>query len=113
MEDDASIRETLADLLADEGYSVSCAANGAEAFALLSSDAAPSLILLDLMMPVMDGWTFRSLQRRDPRFAGIPVLVLSAGHGGDPHAVAGLGVDAFLAKPFDLDTLVSTVHRLC
>ncbi|BDG04041.1 response regulator [Anaeromyxobacter oryzae] len=113
VEDDLSIRETIAELLAEEGYAVTCAANGAEALDLLSSDAAPSLILLDLMMPVMDGWAFRSAQRRDPRLASIPVLVLSAGHGGDSVAVAGLGVDAFLAKPFDLDTLVSTVHRLC
>jgi CheY-like chemotaxis protein len=113
VEDDHAIRESIAELLADEGYAVACAANGAEALDLLMADAAPSLILLDLMMPVMDGWAFRSAQRQDPRFAGIPVLVLSAGYGRDATSVAGLGVDGFLAKPFDREALVSTVHRLC
>jgi CheY-like chemotaxis protein len=113
IEDDLSIREALAELLAEEGYAVACAANGAEALDLLALDAAPSLILLDLMMPVMNGWEFRSAQRQDPRLAQIPVLVLSASHAGDSGAVTGLGVNAFLQKPFDLETLVSTVQRFC
>lgn len=113
VEDDLAIRETIAELLQDEGYSVSCASNGAEALDRLASGDAPNLIVLDLMMPVMDGWAFRSVQRDDPRLSAIPVLVLSAGHGVDSRAVAGLGAEAFLPKPFDLSKFVDAVHRLC
>jgi CheY-like chemotaxis protein len=113
VEDDHAIRESIAELLADEGYTVACAANGAEALDLLLADTRPNLILLDLMMPVMDGWAFRSAQKKDPRLAGIPVLVLSAGYGRDSMTLAGLGVDGFLAKPFDREALVSSVLSLC
>jgi CheY-like chemotaxis protein len=113
VEDDYSIREALSELLAEEGYHVTCASNGAEALHALSGDAAPSLILLDLMMPVMDGWQFRTAQRLDPRLSSIQVLVLSASHGGGPGAPADLDAEGFLPKPFDVDTLVSAVHRLC
>jgi CheY-like chemotaxis protein len=113
VEDDLDIQSAVADLLEEEGFAVSCASNGAEALRLLDSADAPALIVLDLMMPVMDGWEFRSAQQRDPRLAGIPVLVVSASHGGDRSPVAGMGVDGFLAKPFDVDALMSTVHRLC
>lgn len=113
VEDDPSIRETIVELLQEDGYAVDSASNGAEALERLAGDAAPSLILLDLMMPVMDGWTFRSAQRRDPRLAEIPVLVISAGHGADTRSVSALGVSGFLPKPFDVDTLMENVHRLC
>ena len=113
VEDDLAIRETLCELLQEEGYAVAGASNGAEALRLLSEEGEPSLIVLDLMMPVMDGWAFRSAQRRDPRLARIPVLVLSAGHADGDRSLAGLGVQGFLPKPFDLDTFVDTVHRLC
>ena len=73
----------------------------------------PSVILLDLAMPVMDGWTFRAEQRRDPRIASIPTIVLSASLGGDPRALDGLAPAAALTKPFDLDRLIETVQRLC
>lgn len=113
VEDDTTIRETIAELLEDEGYAVSCAANGAEALAQLDAGSVPSLILLDLTMPVMDGWTFRSAQRSDPRLASIPTVVVSASHGADPRSLERLAPDAFLAKPFDLDRLIDTVGRLC
>lgn len=113
VEDDAAIRETLAEVLAGEGFAVSCASNGAEALDRLALETAPNVILLDLMMPVMDGWAFRDVQRLDPRLSGIPVLVLSASHGDDRAAIDALGAAAFLAKPYDLDDLIDTVHRLC
>jgi CheY-like chemotaxis protein len=113
VEDDIAIRQTLAELLADEGFEVACASNGAEALDHLSCSAAPSLILLDLAMPVMDGWKFRSAQREDPRLARIPTVVVSASHSADRRCVEELAPDAFLAKPFDLDSLMSTIHRLC
>lgn len=114
VEDDVAIRETIAELLQEEGYAVSCASNGAEALDRLAAvDQPPNLIVLDLMMPIMDGWAFRSVQRGDPRLSAIPVLVLSAGHGGDSRAVANLAAEAFLPKPFDLASFVDAVHRLC
>ncbi len=112
VEDDSTIRETLAELLADEGYGVTCAANGVEALALLGTEERPALILLDLMMPVMNGWDLRRALADDPRLAAIPVVVLSAAvaSGGRP---SDIGADEFLAKPFDLSTLLDTVQRLC
>lgn len=113
VEDDGAIRQTVAELLEEEGYEVACAVNGADALAQLERSAVPALILLDLTMPVMDGWTFRASQRRDPRLAAIPTVVLTASHAADPHAVDDLAPAAFLPKPFDLDRLIDTVHRLC
>ena len=113
VEDDFAIRETVAEVLVGEGFQVTCAANGAEALRRLDEAAdQPALILLDLMMPVMDGWEFRHAQRRDPRIAGIPVIVLSAGAGLEAR-VSGLAPAAFLPKPFELDHLLHAVGRLC
>ncbi len=113
VEDDADVRATLAELLEEEGYEVVCATNGAEALAELDAPAAPSAILLDLAMPVMDGWTFRSRQRSDPRLAAIPTVVISANLSSDAGAMGRLGADAVLPKPFDLGRLVETLQRLC
>jgi CheY-like chemotaxis protein len=111
VEDDFAIRETVTDVLESEGFRVTCAANGAEALERLGRAAAPpDLILLDLMMPVMDGWEFREAQQRDPRLAAIPVVVLSAGAGMEGR-LAGLSPDAFLPKPFELDHLLEAVKR--
>jgi CheY-like chemotaxis protein len=113
VEDDCAIRQTVAELLEEEGYQVECAVNGADALTRLERSEAPSLILLDLTMPVMDGWSFRAAQRRDPRLAAIPTVVLTASHTGDRRAADDLAPAAFLPKPFDLDRLIDTVHRLC
>jgi CheY-like chemotaxis protein len=79
VEDDEDIRESLAQVLRDEGYAVAAAANGREALAQLRSDEPrPDIILLDLMMPVMDGWQFRVAQQEDPQLAAIPVVILTA-----------------------------------
>ena len=79
VEDDSDLREALSEVLRDEGYSVESAADGREALDRLRRDLRPSLILLDLTMPVMNGWQFRAEQRRDPALSEIPVVVLSAG----------------------------------
>lgn len=113
VEDDSAIRQTVAELLEEEGYRVECAVNGADALARLEGSEAPALILLDLTMPVMDGWSFRATQRSDPRLAGIPTVVLTASLAGDARAMDDLAPAAFLPKPFDLDRLMDTVHRLC
>lgn len=111
VDDDPDLRHSLVEVLEDEGYEVSCANNGEEALRALAR-AAPNAILLDLTMPVMDGWTFRDVQRNDPRLAGIPTVVISAAYS-DGRAMEGLGADAFLAKPFELSRLTETLQRIC
>ena len=110
VEDDVAIRETIRELLEEEGLRVVGAANGMEALDRLKVGGAPCVILLDLMMPVMDGWAFRDAQRRDPDLAPIPVLVISADHGLD-RQVGALGAAGYLAKPFALEELLQAVHR--
>jgi CheY-like chemotaxis protein len=113
VEDDFAIRETVADVLQGEGFEVTCAANGAEALRRLGDGSAqPGLILLDLMMPVMDGWAFRSAQRQDPRISSIPVVLVSTGAGAEG-TIATLAPDAVLPKPFELDRLLELVGRYC
>jgi CheY-like chemotaxis protein len=112
VEDDFDIREALTQILEEEGYPVRGAANGKEALEVAASGPTPSLILLDLMMPVMNGWQFRAEQLQNPRLASVPVLVISA----DPHVqpkAATLGVAGLLKKPVSLDDLLAAVktHR--
>jgi CheY-like chemotaxis protein len=111
VEDDEALREALTETLADAGYRVVVATNGKEALERLRAPDAtmPSLILLDLMMPVMDGWQFRAEQRRDPVLAAIPVCVLSAAG----QAASNVTADCFLPKPTSLDMLLETVARFC
>jgi len=109
VEDDASIQRALASLLDDEGYRVSTASDGAEALTQLARDAAPDLILLDLRLPVMDGWSFRVAQRRDSRLAAIPVVAISAD--GSAHAEA-ISAAAFLHKPFNAADVLSAIRRV-
>ncbi len=106
VEDDADIREALGELLASAGYEIDEAANGLEGLAA-ARRARPDLIVLDLMMPVMDGWQFREAQERDPALAPIPVIVISASG-----PAASIAADTFLEKPFPLDRLVAEVARL-
>jgi CheY-like chemotaxis protein len=113
VDDDTAMRQTIVELLQEEGYTVTSASNGAEALARLEEGAEPSLILLDLTMPIMDGWSFREAQQSDPRLARIPTVVVSASHSADAKTLERLSADAFLAKPFNLDRLIDTVERLC
>ena len=110
VEDDLAIGEILRELLENAGYRVSWAANGEEALERLRLGGAPRVILLDLMMPVMDGIEFRAAQRRDPALAPIPVVVISADHALDAK-VGEMQVDDYLAKPFELGALLATVDR--
>jgi len=111
VEDDPDLREMMAHLLAFEGFEPRVASNGQEALQLLhAEDPAPNVIVLDLMMPVMDGWTFRERQRRDASLANIPVIVVTAA----PHAAVGaLDVDEVLSKPVDFDRLVDVIRTHC
>lgn len=106
VDDDTPIRTTIAEILGDEGYAVREAANGAAALAVLRTESdTPGLILLDLRMPVMDGFDFRARQLEDPALASIPVVVLSADS--DVFAKAAtLKTKAVLRKPIDLQALI-------
>jgi CheY-like chemotaxis protein len=110
VEDDADLRDMMAQLLALEGFRAHAAANGLEALEYLKKGDHPELILLDLMMPVMDGWEFRRRIAQDPALAPLPVVVLSALD--EPRAADVDGV-AFLKKPLDFDRLLDIVRRYC
>ena len=107
VDDDADIRETLSLILEDEGYDVQSAADGAAALAVLRSGPAPDVILLDLMMPVMNGWQFRDAQLKDLAFASVPVVVLSADSSLRDKASYFGGV--YLSKPVNIDSLLTTI----
>lgn len=112
IDDDRGIRDTLGGLLADEGYKVRLARNGVEALEFLRSGSLPSLILLDVSMPVLDGPGFRTEQLKDPALAAIPVVVLT---GSGPHDEAEdvPGAAGYLRKPFGLVQLLETVGAHC
>jgi CheY-like chemotaxis protein len=113
IDDDRDVREVLAELLVDQGYPVRCYANGAEALAALRRDADASLILLDLMMPVMNGWRFREEQSRDQRLAGIPVIAMSA-LADTPYAPPPVPRPlAVLVKPFNVEKLLARIAERC
>ena len=109
VEDDRDIREGLASVLSEEGFPVVTAANGLEAIDRLRTIAA-SLILLDLMMPVMSGWEFREAQRRDPALSRIPVVVITGDNDAKRKAEL-LGAAGYVSKPFDLDDVLTCVKR--
>jgi CheY-like chemotaxis protein len=111
IEDDSDIREDLAELLRDQGYRVVTARNGAEALEHLRSEP-PCLILLDLMMPVMDGWEFRRRMLADDRLANVPTVLLTGATEPEQHAFT-LNVDDVMTKPIRLDRLYATIDRYC
>jgi len=111
IEDDADVREMVATLLKTRGYESAVCADGVEAFAQLYAGLWPCMILLDLMMPKMDGWQFMEQLRAVPAFSRIPVVVLSAY--GSPEGVRSLGAADYLRKPFDPDALVAAVEQYC
>lgn len=110
VDDESSIRDVLSMALEDEGYDVRTAPNGREALNTLET-WLPHVIVLDLMMPVMDGWTFRSEQRSRGNAAQVPVVVLSAARDVHTHAES-LHASEVVPKPFDLEHLLGVVDRL-
>jgi CheY-like chemotaxis protein len=113
VDDDPAVRSALAEALEENGYEVACAADGDDALAQLHARPPPQVILLDLAMPVMDGWSFRDAQRRDPCLASIPTVVVSASLPAERGALEALAPAATLAKPFELERLIETLQRLC
>ena len=110
VEDDATIRSTLAEALAEEGYRVLTATNGLEGLQEVRT-GAPDAVLLDLMMPVLDGWGFLAQCRREQLCADTPVLVMSA-HLRLAEIAGELKVRGCITKPFDLDVLLGALERL-
>ena len=108
IDDDEEIRSALAEILELSGYDVAVAADGQEGVDLLAIGLAPAAIVIDLLLPRMDCWTFLTVLRDDPRLRVVPVLVTSAVAGEQPP-----GADAWLQKPFDLTQLDRAVARLC
>ena len=105
VDDDEDLRDSVAYVLRDEGYEVQTAANGKEALALLDTMPPPSVVLLDLMMPVMNGW--RTLEAIRERGHAPPVVVVSASVPPSPD-----GATAYLRKPLDVDTLLAQVNAV-
>jgi CheY-like chemotaxis protein len=110
VEDDAAIRETVSECLSSEGYRVDAVEHGAEALARLTSGERPALVLLDLVMPVMNGAELVARVRAEPALAALPVLLMTAAITAPREALPE--VDATLVKPFDLDDLLAAVARL-
>jgi CheY-like chemotaxis protein len=113
VDDDADMRDALATLLEEQHYDVVQAANGAEALRLLENGQANcNIILLDLMMPVMNGWDFRLHQKQRPALSNIPVVLMSSG-AQIAFAVDGLDVAAYVSKPVEIADLIEKVQRHC
>ena len=110
IDDDPGIRRLMTSFLKLEGFAPVTAANGKEALAYLRNGGVVDVILLDLRMPVMDGWTFRREQRRDPAIADIPVVVLS---GADAEHAPELAAAAWFDKPVSVSQVISVIPRLC
>ena len=105
VDDSNEIREVLVTLLGDAGYRVQEAQNGLEALQLLRAGCRPAVILLDLMMPVMDGWRFREEQANDSSIASIPVVVMTAGRPEESFPNTHT-----LRKPFDVDQVLDEIR---
>lgn len=112
VDDDPAIREWLKETLEDELYSVAIAANGRDALQYIAGHNRPCLILLDLMMPIMNGYEFLAEQRRQSALSDIPVVVFSA-FTAPENAAETLGVTEYLPKPVNMHRLLSLLQRYC
>jgi CheY-like chemotaxis protein len=112
VDDDIDVRRSLSDFLEDEGYSVAAASNGRIALDLLRGGGVrPAVILLDLMMPGMDGWDFRQAQLEDPALASVPVVVVTAS-GFSPETIhREFAPAAFVSKPIQPTVLLEAIDR--
>ena len=113
VDDDSAVRTALKELFETEGYDVAVAANGRAALNHLRVGVRPCVVLLDLMMPVMDGWDFRSEQLKDPTLKDIPVFILTAAGFSDVTIRAQFGSIPFVPKPPPHEELLALVRRVC
>jgi CheY-like chemotaxis protein len=109
IEDDVDLRDALTDVLELAGFRVTTASDGHTGLAMLRAGLAPDAIVLDLMMPVMDGYAFRAAQRSDPALARIPTVVSTADRRARPEGPLA-GVAAFVPKPMSADVIVRTLR---
>lgn len=110
VEDDRALRESLCEALEMEGYTAVCVENGQAALKYLAAGARPCMILLDLMMPVMDGWTFRQEMLKHQSWAAIPVIVMTAA---TQERAAAIASQAILYKPLHMSQVVHLVQEHC
>ena len=110
IDDDMDIRDSLAETLRVEGYEVLTAVDGSQALELLQKGLRPKLILLDLMMPVMNGWKFLETVHERPEYAAIPVVVSTAMTSKEDSVQFAA---AFIKKPMDLASLLDFVRKYC
>src|SRR5438105_1959580 len=108
VEDDGDLRETLADVLEAHGYRAVTATNGRDGLRQVRA-YEPDVVVLDLVMPLMDGWQFRLEQKRDPTIATIPVITMSAS---DSAAAATIDTDLYVRKPFSPEQLIEAVDTV-
>ena len=110
VEDNDDVREMMAVTLELEGHEVSTAANGRDALNQLRAGHRPCVILLDLMMPVMNGWEFRQAMENDPSLKSVPVVIVSAA---TAELIHGAQAAAYLPKPLDIEELLHVVGGFC
>lgn len=110
VDDDYDVRAAIAEILEDEGHAAVTAANGADALALLRRGIRPKLILLDLMMPVMDGEEFCRVWNQDPALRPIPIVIISAAGDASEKTQLCRGAKRLLQKPIRLSTLLESVE---
>ena len=113
VEDDAAICSSLGEALREEAFDVETAANGREALELLRAGTRPSAIVLDLMMPVMDGWDFRHEQMRDAKLRDIPVVVITAAGFSVESVRTQFGDVALIPKPVSFGDLLTALRTAC
>lgn len=109
LEDDDDVLESIRDVLLDAGYTVVEAKSGSEAMVALQQGPLPAAMIVDFMMAGMNGADFLKLCAADPRYAGIPSLVMSAGRAAE---LAAEGIDSYVSKPFRPEQLLSALERL-
>jgi CheY-like chemotaxis protein len=110
IEDDKEFRDMLRELLEEEQYRVVALSNGAEALEVLRGDTVPNVILLDVSMPVMDGFDFLRFRNDDPKLAAIPVVLVT---NAKPHERPTIGVNDVVRKPIDIDETLFAIKRYC
>lgn len=113
VDDDSDAGEAMSELLAYQGFAVALASDGQRALeALRRAETLPDVILLDLMMPVMNGWQFRKAQLDDPQLAAVPVIVVTASLASESQ-LSQLKAAALFRKPVDAGTLVRKINHIC
>lgn len=110
IEDDAEFRNMLRELLEEEHYNVVAVSNGAEALEVLRGETVPNVILLDVSMPVMDGFDFLRFRNDSPRLAAVPVVLVT---NAKPHERPTVGVNDVVRKPIDIDEILFAIKRYC